>query len=207
MNKSSLGLIPQGLFRGLLGLILITVLAAILSAFAKTSSTEPSPSSTETFQSSQNDQTGDWKTYKSAQHGYSLKYPRDWLLKEFDLGGIQLWSWDPEKAPVGEQESIPLERLVVEIYVVNYDNKLSLEGWISQQMRDLDPQYKILSQSRIAAAGLDGLRHEWSFGARTGITVYLDQKDKFYFINVQPANSKLMSSFTLLLSSLKFGPD
>lgn len=175
----------------------------------KKTSTDKTKTATTTADTSA---TADWKTYTSTDYGFTIKYPKDWVVSEITASttsnpGIALAS--PTTVSNRSQWEAPQNDInityaaTVATDVMNVLNKLgatTLDEYITKN----NELTKIGSVSLGGTEGKDAIAN----GMAAYYSIYVVKNDHLYnvFFNTVPSKDKLTDTEKNILSTFQFTP-
>lgn len=156
-------------------------------------------------QSTEKDETADWKIYTSTRDGYSIKYPSDWILiPEKTNDGPYIRNFEPKPGgyPDGyynlrvlrfSADTVDLGGYTVKEWYERLQDRLGGAG--SYLVAGTIMDYKV--------NGMDAKKAEFKFD-ETDEVVYLLKDPFIYEINIYPYGGTENKIIQLMLSTFKF---
>ena len=202
-------------------IIIIGLVALLLGAlgfifwqnFMKTETdTSKSVATTDAVESPETDKYADWGTYESARDGYSIKYPKDWILiKETDRDGPYIRNFDP--VPGTTESGYPAGYINLRVlreddnvdfktrtgYTVEEWYELLGETYVSTGVAGYEPKdVEAITFSGISAKSTKSVFTE------TNEIIYFVKDEALYSINLYPYGASSDSTVKLMLDSFTF---
>jgi len=144
-------------------------------------------------------ETADWKTYKNEEHGFEIKYPKDWSFHEFSKKFVSFSP--PEEEP---QVEYPGE-ITITIYsnladLPNNNGRLEFNDWIEQQIKD--GIFRNKKEITIGTENYKGIEVQ-DLGIVNFRSVLFSHNSTAYTISIDEDSSE-MPIFNQMLSTFKF---
>lgn len=201
--------------------IVITLVVALIGAlgfifwqnFVKTETdTSESVTTKEIEESSETDKYADWGTYESVRDGYSIKYPKDWIIiKETDQDGPYIRNVDPTSGntesgyPAGyinlrvlrEDDSADFKARTD--YTVKEWYEALGKTYVNTGVVGYEPKdVKVITFNGISAKSIKSVFTE------TNEVIYFLKDNTLYSINLYPYGSSSDPTVKLMLDSFAF---
>lgn len=181
--------------------------------FMKTETDTSEPvATTEIEESSETDKYVDWGTYESARDGYSIKYPKDWIvIKETDQDGPYIRNFDPTS---GYTES-GYPAGYINLRVLREDDSADFKTRTDYTVKEW---YEALGKTYVntGAVGYEpkdveaitfngiSAKSTKSVFTETNEVIYFLKDNTLYSINLYPYGSSSDSTVRLMLDSFTF---
>ncbi|MSR78548.1 MAG: hypothetical protein EXS59_00155 [Candidatus Taylorbacteria bacterium] len=148
---------------------------------------------------SNNSETVNWKTYQNSSEKYSVKYPANWYLLSYNPEFVSIINYDSSIGGRGGSPSSENIRIVISTYTNLLANE-TIESWANR--------IGLSDKQNISIDGLKAIRGKTSSSGSDVREVFSDVRAVFngkgYQIGYSPSDSKLVSTFDNILSTLKF---
>lgn len=156
--------------------------------------------------------TASWLEYENTDLGLFFSYPPEWRVVEelappdFSPDIVHIFSWSEDEDPLSETdaEAFPTSELKVDIVIIPNEEGLNSQEFVSTYGLDVsDDLTSLESRTPIVLSGDDWVRLDWIYSDGTPSIVYVaTNRHNGYIVTVIPANSELIDTFDLLLSTV-----